>query len=468
MSKIPCIVFIYENVEIIRRSLDRLVKHADILDIYVIENASQSTKYYIEPAMRKMVDEGIIRRYIQMDRNILGNAVEIALESGLIDFTHKYVIFTDGDVIASSDWFDEQISILEKYNHIFCCTVKMDLTGWAPEVATAFPKPLSVHEDYVEIGSGMWLCMFRAEEFVEVTRRLRQNGVRLRDWYLEVYARIFLQKIWVSTQNAIAQELTRCGYATPSYQHEKIALVEQFGGHYRLWCHDDFCDFTVFDKGHSWRGTPPVFKKARAEGETASTDPIMAELAGRSNLRGWLFVHPSAHRKGWVHFVRYPLHSMSWSESGTHFVNWPEGAPAPCFSANFEALYIYQVLQNMGRDDVLNILSHGRAWLMPNGSLRLATMNYDAIVRAHEEQDGAFFDRMRSVDPGAFHPNLSNADYVAKLVNETKTPLNDPGTMTELALAAGFSRVEVSAFDPSQDPNGPEIGAFSVFYNIFP
>lgn len=468
MKKIPCIVFIYENVEIIRRVIDRLAKYSSLIDIYVIENKSQATENYIEPAMCKMVDSGVIRRYIQMDGNILGNAVEIVLESGLVDLDHKYMIFTDGDVVASDNWIDEQVFILDKHSHVFCCTVKMDLTNWAPEVAGAFPKPVSVHDDYVEIGSGMWLCMFRTAEFLEVTQRLRQNGIRLRDWYLEVYARIFLQKIWVSTKNSVAQELTRCGYATPSYQHEKIALVDQYGGHYRLWCHDNFCEFTVFEKGRSWRGIPPAFRPARPESETTDTDPVAKELASRRNLKGWLFVHPSAHRKGWVHFVRYPLHSIAWRESDTYFVNWPESTVPPDFSGSFEHLYIYQVLQNMERSVASDVLSHCRKWLMPDGFLRIATINYGAIVRAHEEGDHAFFDRMRSADPGAFHPNLSNADFVAKLVADTRTPLSDPGTMTELALESGFGRVTVSAFNPSFDPNGPSIGAFSIFYDIKP
>ena len=468
MSKIPCIVLAYENVEIIRRSLDRLTQHADKLDIYFIENPSSSTKNYLEPAVQKMVEAGLIRRYIQMDRNIVSNSIEIVLESGLIDFNHKYVILTDGDVIASDNWIDEQINILEKHHNVFCTTVKMDLTNWQPSVAAAFGKPLSVQDDFIEIGSGMWLCMFRTSEFLEVTQRLRQNGIRLRDWYMEVYARTFMQKIWVSTKHAVAQELSRCGYATPSYQNEKVALVGQYGGHYRLWCHDEFCDFTVFDKGRVWRGTPPQFKPGRPEVETSATDPVIQEISGRENMKGWLFVHPAAHRKGWVHIVRYPLHSIAWSDSDTYFVNWREGDPAPVLKAVFKYLYVYQALQSMNKDDALNVLTASRTWLNDDGVLRVSALNYTGIVRALDEGDTAFFERIRAIDPGAFHPNLSDADYVANLANGVKTALCDLETMVEYATAAGFSRVELSSFDETLDPNGPAVGEFSVFYNIFP
>ncbi|CCG09272.1 unnamed protein product [Pararhodospirillum photometricum DSM 122] len=58
-------------------------------------------------------------------------------------------------------------------------------------------------------------------------------------------------------------------------------------------------------------------------------------------------------------------------------------------------------------------------------------------------------------------------EFVQKLRTEFITPLSDINVMSTFALKAGFSRVEQTDFDPTLDPNGPSVGVFSVFYNIY-
>jgi 2-C-methyl-D-erythritol 4-phosphate cytidylyltransferase len=78
-QKIPCYTLIFDQVDIIKRSLEFLSQYVDKIDLIIVENPSANT-----PEIKKVVDEygakGLIKRHYLMDENLTGNALAVAME----------------------------------------------------------------------------------------------------------------------------------------------------------------------------------------------------------------------------------------------------------------------------------------------------------------------------------------------------------------------------------------------------
>jgi hypothetical protein len=246
-GKIPCVILIYDNVEIIKRSLTSLQKFRDRLSIHVIENPSEYTSHYIKPAMLSLLNSGLIDSYNLFDENITNNAFEVFIGSESYDlWSSEYIIITDGDVVADGDWLNNQIAVLEKHKDVFCCSIKMSLDGWSVGLKERFGSARSENDDYIEINSGIWLCMFRTAEFKFVFNLFVDNKFRFRDGPINRFAYEYLRKKWVSTKNSLAFELTRSGFSNPSYRLKKNKLISDHGNIINFWNHNKVCGFTTF------------------------------------------------------------------------------------------------------------------------------------------------------------------------------------------------------------------------------
>src|SRR4051812_48181406 len=93
-KKIPCFVLIFDQVEIIQKTLDFLAEYQDRLDVIVMENPSENS-----PEIKKIVDRlgkaGAIKRHYLFEKNIT-SAVFTAAINNEADLLKKsqYVVIT--------------------------------------------------------------------------------------------------------------------------------------------------------------------------------------------------------------------------------------------------------------------------------------------------------------------------------------------------------------------------------------
>ncbi len=106
-TKIPCIVLIFYNFEIIKKSLEFLAEYSDRLDLYIIENPSIHTETKIKPYILNLVNKNIVSKYVLFSNNISNNAIEIFFKHEMVKQLeqYKYILFTDGDVTVKTTIF---------------------------------------------------------------------------------------------------------------------------------------------------------------------------------------------------------------------------------------------------------------------------------------------------------------------------------------------------------------------------
>ena len=278
-NKIPCVVLIYDNVEIIKRSIGSLQKFRDRLSIHVIENPSEYTNHYTKPAMLSLLGANLIDSYNIFDENITNNAFEVFISSECYDlWSSEYIIITDGDVVADGDWLDNQIDVLEKHKDVFCCSVKMSLDGWSAGLKDRFGSARSENDDYIEINSGIWLCMFRTADFKFVYDLFIDNKFRFRDGPINRFVYEYLRKKWVSTKKSLAYELTRSGFSNPSYRVNKNMLISEHGSIINFWNHNKISGFRTFSKQNRRYVEPKSNDWSRLEHESVYEDWLVKNL----------------------------------------------------------------------------------------------------------------------------------------------------------------------------------------------
>ena len=102
--KILCIAIIFYDYEVIKKSVDFLIKKVDAYDLIIIENKSEFTEVLIQPYIENLIQEGIVQKYILFDKNITNNAFEVVLDSQYINLkNYDYILITDGDLTVDQD-----------------------------------------------------------------------------------------------------------------------------------------------------------------------------------------------------------------------------------------------------------------------------------------------------------------------------------------------------------------------------
>jgi hypothetical protein len=191
-ERILCYVVVFDQVEIIRRSLEFLAGRADQLEIVVIENPSQNT-----PAIGQIVGDlartGKVARHYLFEENITGSAMSVVLEwERQAVESRPLVLITDGDVTSSDpDWLEEQVHILNNNREVFACGVTLDQSNLPLET---FPssrgwilEDRATHEDYHESLGGIQLVLMRGAELAAFVEWLRVHGFPFIDNLLRRY-----------------------------------------------------------------------------------------------------------------------------------------------------------------------------------------------------------------------------------------------------------------------------------------
>lgn len=251
MEKIPCFVCIYEQVDIIKRSLTFLTNHASRLNIIVIENYSDNTNEIIKPYVTDLLDKGLVWKYYLFDENIANNAfhmvIENAIETYLDPIKFPYTFVTDGDLtIEYADWIDEQLAIMENKD-IFVCGSTLDMSNLPVK---SMPNSVKWVPPAVDCGNynrgltGIWLCLFRTNELIETMHYLNKNNLRFLDSHFHKYAKDVKNMIWARTKKTIAYHITWDLYADLNHPYT-VAKTKSVSN---LWFRNIKGNYQLFEK----------------------------------------------------------------------------------------------------------------------------------------------------------------------------------------------------------------------------
>ncbi len=246
-KKIPCFVLIFDQVEIIRKTLDFLAEYKDRLDIIALENPSDNT-----PEIKKMIDEfgkaGVVKRYYLFDKNVTGAAYTAAIKNEMESVRKSpYAVITDGDVtVDNGDWLKEEIKVLKKHKDVFAIGTTLDkvnlpletfpeATGWIPEDIHEYP-------DFFAVNTGAHLLLLRGQELADFIAWKDENDLQFVDGTLHRYASEVLHKKWARTKNAKAYHLTWDLYFDRNHPYTKMKLDKSFKA---TWHHSDTSDYKL-------------------------------------------------------------------------------------------------------------------------------------------------------------------------------------------------------------------------------
>jgi hypothetical protein len=243
--KIPCMVIIFFDFEVIKKSLDFITKYSHLLDITVVENKSDYTESQIKPYVMNLLNHNKISQYILFDENISGNACKTVIEENLINLKSDYIIIADGDMIIDNEnWIYEHLAIVNQPN-VFCVGTQMDMSN-LPNVEGAdkwVPAPISNDNPiYIHGLTGGWFLTFKTKDFLKAFKYIKQNNLKFVDSSFHKYC--FEQgKVWARTRVSKAYHLTWDSYSDPNHPYTKwknsLTLQE-------IWHHDRYCSYKAY------------------------------------------------------------------------------------------------------------------------------------------------------------------------------------------------------------------------------
>jgi predicted SAM-dependent methyltransferase len=453
------------------------VQYEKYLDIYLVENFS----IYSEPDIKNLADEllakGLIKKHIRFKENITNNAIQVCLNENLIDLeNHDKVIITDGDVVSNNkNWIEELTSILDKHKNVFCVSPKMQTDKWIPHLKKSMAPVTQETDDYIVCGTGIWLCMFRTKELLDVMKIFKENGFRFADGRINEFARCVKSQHWVMAKRVEQEELNRSQELWNSeYQNNKQLLVNKFGGHHKLWNHDKVCICEIFTPEGKEVYTPQeLFPPARERNEKIEDDYIVDIINKKSKekpLQLFFDVPISSIKQGWVNLgVISPQRSFYESQSDTYYVNcYARAEKLPKFNSAFDMIYIYHSLNRSTDTESINILREIKNWLVNNGKIRIVVPSIQKILDIYLKKD---FETLEVLKPFFKIPEHyvtnSFSDYLHWfLARPNIKGIYDQEKLEKLLEITNLPKPQLSAYQPEADVNGPIVAQFSDFYDI--
>lgn len=247
--KIPCYVLVFEQIDIIKRTLDFLTTFSDQLDIVVLENPSDNS-HEIGSYLAQLGASKLIRRHYLFDENTTGGAFSVALnEEQKIIRKSKFVIITDGDITTlNRNWLDEELSILKKHKDVFACGITLDTANLPlktfPESTGWIPDDEAEHTDYYQVYTGAHLLAMRGKELVDFLRWKNEKKLPFVDGTMHRYCTDTLHRHWARTKHAVGYHLTWDLYHDINHPYTQFKLSKSFDD---TWYHEQTSGFTVTD-----------------------------------------------------------------------------------------------------------------------------------------------------------------------------------------------------------------------------
>lgn len=250
-GKIPCLVIVFFNTEITKKTLNFLTKYNDILDITVIENYSPNTEFEIKPYLINLLMNDRISRYILFEKNIAMNTLKTIFNNNIIDLsTPEYIMITDGDlIVVEGDWLNEEINILRNNTDIFACGINLSLDNLplktCPGADKWFPPAKMEYTDYYEGLTGTTLLLMRTSYFKDYLAFAIEKDLECIDTHMHYYCYRFAHKKWARTKLNKAIHLTWDEYNNPDSLYTKFKHSKPVND---IWYHKDYCPFEVYTK----------------------------------------------------------------------------------------------------------------------------------------------------------------------------------------------------------------------------
>ncbi|HSX23595.1 MAG TPA: hypothetical protein VLE74_00645 [Candidatus Saccharimonadales bacterium] len=224
---------IFDQIDIINKSLQFLIRYADRLDIVIVENPSDNT-----PKITKIVDDfgykGLIKRYYLFDQNITNNAYDVVVNKELKNIKKSpYVIITDGDLTSKNeDWLNEELEILRHNPDVFACGISLDKSNLPiatfPEAKDWIPPDKREETMFFETYTGLHLVLIRGRELHNFINWKDSNGLHFVDGVMHRYCYEVLHKKWCRTKNSVAYHLTWDLYMDRKHPYTKMKLQKSF------------------------------------------------------------------------------------------------------------------------------------------------------------------------------------------------------------------------------------------------
>lgn len=248
-NKILCYVLIFDQVDIIKKSLDYLTKSCDQLEIVVIENPSKNTSV-IRKYIESLGKNGLVSRYYLFDKNITGNSLKIVFKKELeLIRRNQYIVVTDGDLVSHGNgWIKEEKDLLKKHRDIFACGVSLDRSNLPleafPEANSWIPDDISKQADYHEAITGGHLLMFRGKDFASYMKWREENNLSHIDGVMHRYCYDVIHKKWARTKESVAYHLTWDLYQDKNHPYTKLKTAKSFQS---TWYHDQHAEYSLIE-----------------------------------------------------------------------------------------------------------------------------------------------------------------------------------------------------------------------------
>lgn len=246
-KKILCYVLVFDQINIVKKSLNFLAKYADNLDIIVIENPSPNTPK-IRQTIEALGSKKLIKQYYLFEKNITNNAYNIVLSKDIARIRkQKYVMFTDGDLTCDNDnWLIEEIKILEHNKDVFSCGISLDESNLPiksfPDANNWIPKDIDEKGDYFEAYTGGHLLLFRGKEFASFLQWKELNNQVFIDSVMHRYCYDILNKKWARTKHAKAYHHTWDLYRYKNNPYTKLKIQKGFEN---TWKHNHTANYIL-------------------------------------------------------------------------------------------------------------------------------------------------------------------------------------------------------------------------------
>ena len=285
-QKIPCLILVYRNIEIIQECINYLLDFKNKLDLYVVENHSINTDKFIKPWILDLVESSSIKKYFLFSQNISNNALETVFGSDELDLNtidSKYILFTDGDTLPlDSNWLSEELSILSNNSEVFCCSLTLDESNLPvesfPESVDWVPPPLSENSQYIEGHTGLHFLLIKKDDFVDFMKYKNLTNQKYRDSVMHNYCYQIYRK-WAKTKKARAKHLTWDLYQDRENAYTKLKTSKTQD---EIWSHNFYSSFEVYEKSYYMKyETPDSVKIGSVFDEDAEEKQVVAKSGSR-------------------------------------------------------------------------------------------------------------------------------------------------------------------------------------------
>jgi hypothetical protein len=225
-----CILICYNNYEHIVKCFES-IKNLNF-DFFIIENFSNNS-HEIEKYFKKQK----ILRYVQFEKNITNNAVNIIKNDfkKLLD-SYEYLTFSDCDLFSenSSILFEEIYKILEFDNIGVCCSsLSLDNLPKIPGANSWQPIPTEINDHYIDVNTGIHFMTIKSHNYKLLT------GVNFLDSKMANHIRSNKLK-WVATKFNKVIHLT-----WDLYKEDNEYFIFKKNNNHTLWNHSNKCNYRI-------------------------------------------------------------------------------------------------------------------------------------------------------------------------------------------------------------------------------